>query len=89
MPLTSQASGNGAACPEGVNEVGRVLRIGPGGHLDNDRPGGSVDVDKLAVNTQAQEDRAAGAGEEPELIPVPAAWQDGLIVGSREGLAHP
>jgi len=44
MPLTSQVGGNGAACPEGVDEVSRVLRIGPGGHLDDDRTGGAVDV---------------------------------------------
>jgi hypothetical protein len=49
MPLTSQVGGNGAAGPEGVDEAGRVLRIGPGGHLDDDRAGGTVDVDQLAA----------------------------------------
>src|SRR5216683_7021118 len=79
--------GQGAARPERVEQIGRVLRIGPGRQLDHHRAVGAVGVDQLAVDAEADQYGTAVPWDDPELIAVPAARQDEFVVGAREGLA--
>ena len=79
--------GQGATCAQGVQQAGRVLRIGPGRQLDYHGTRGAVGVDELAVDAEADQHGAAVSRNDPELIAVPAARQDELVVGDREGLA--
>src|SRR6185312_6645150 len=70
-----------------VLQVSRILRVRPGGELYADRVRAPADVQHLAVNTQAQENVAVGAGAEPELVPVPPAGKRPL--GGRGGERAP
>ena len=82
----AESGADGAEGPEGVDQVGAVLRLWPRGELHADRAGRRVDVDHLAVDAEAHQRVAARAGDEPELVAVPAAGEHLLVVGARERL---
>src|SRR5260370_8803610 len=84
-----QTGRQGTTRPERVEEIGRVLRLGPCRHLDHHRARGAVGVDQLAMDSEADQDGPAGAGDDPELVPVPPTRQDELVVGARQTLTHP
>src|SRR5580704_18553395 len=65
-----QEPAHGVEGTQRVLEVGRVLRLRPGGELHADRVGTPADVQHLAVDAQAEQYVAVVARAEPELVPV-------------------
>ena len=82
-----QEAADGVEGAQRVLQVGRVLRLRPGGELHADRVRTPADVHHLAMDAQAEQHVAVVTRAEPELVPVPPAGKGPL--GGRRGERGP